>query len=86
MATDNETDQEVEGDLLWLWSGLGSVFFFMAAILVGGAVFWAIEDSEDFTYRTSCWFSMTLFTTIGYGTFAPVTSGMSLCSAIQTPL
>lgn len=70
-ASNGKTKSDA-ASLTWLWYGLGSLLFFVLAILNGGAVFLAIEK---WRYRDACWFSMTLFSTVGYGNFAPATTG-----------
>lgn len=73
-----------------LRQGLFSVLYLCAFILFGGLVF---VFAEDWRFMKSCFFSLTIMTTVGYGSFAPITVGgkvflviYSIVTVLTTPI
>ena len=66
------------------WNELGLILFLLRPSL-SVALCFGYRGLRRLYFSELCWFSMTLFTTIGHGTFAPVISGMSLCSVLHDP-
>ena len=51
-------------------NGISACMALKAIAIFGGFIFWLIED---WTFFESIWFSVTVMTTVGYGSFAPET-------------
>ena len=82
----HDAPQEVLAIEGTIWSvigkGMGALAVLAVVTILGGAVFCA---AEEWAFMEACFFAMTIFTTVGYGSFVPVTAGGKvLVSTVMT--